>query len=235
MTFLYRAVRALDRLTDLALLLFFLLLMALGAYTVADAFLVYHAADGADLLQFKPNEDGALPADREIPPDMIAWLAVDDTPIDYPVMQGGDNTTYLNRDPFGSYALSGSIFLDARNAADLSDPYSLIYGHHMEYGKMFGSLDLFMERDFFDAHREGSLTREGEVLRFRIFACVIADGSERAIFSPTEFAGGAPGTLAYLRENALFFEEPEGDRLLALSTCKHPQTTERFVVFAAFL
>lgn len=48
---------------------------------------------------------------------MVAWLTIDDTKIDYPVMQGKDNTEYLNKDPYGDYALAGSIFLDGCAAA----------------------------------------------------------------------------------------------------------------------
>lgn len=159
--------------------------------------------------------------------DVVAWLTVDDTNIDYPVMQGYDNIEYLNKDPFGKYSIAGSLFLDARNSSDFSDPYSLIYGHHMEYGKMFGALDLFIDKDYFDAHRTGTLTVSDTIYHITFFACVEADDSVKEIFAPTE----TDGTLEYVMKNALIWHEPDGDKLIALSTCKFPQTSERIIVF----
>lgn len=78
-------------------------------------------------------------------------MTIDDTNIDYPVMQGEDNNEYLNKDPFGNYALSGSIFLDRRNNPEFKDYYSLIYGHHMEHGMMFGAIDEYLNEDYFNS------------------------------------------------------------------------------------
>lgn len=229
---MYKFLKAVDRWTDAALFLFFLLLFLIGAYTMYDALMIYNSAENTDLKQYRPvpgqesSWDGSA-----LSKNAVAWLTVEDTSIDYPVMQGKDNNEYLNKDPFGNYALSGSIFLDARNAPDFSDPYSLIYGHHMEYGKMFGSLDSFMKKDFFDTHRKGTLTCQNKVREITFFACLIADGSEKEIFAPTE----TDGTLDYVRQHALIWYEPKGEQLIALSTCKHPQTTERFIVFGVFI
>ena len=87
---------------------------------------------------------------------MAGWLTVDGTNIDYPVMQGKDNNSYLNTDPFGNYSLTGSIFLDSRSSPDFSDEYSVVYGHHMDYGKMFGALDDFLNEKYLKQHSSGS-------------------------------------------------------------------------------
>lgn len=228
---MYRTIRFVDRVTDYILLLLFLLLFLIGAYTMYDTLLIYDAVGGEDLSSFRPyvNERGELVWDMSsITDDMVAWLTVDDTTIDYPVMQGIDNTEYLNKDAYGEYSLSGSLFLDSRNASDFSDPYSLIYGHHMQYGKMFGALDEFMDQDYFDTHRTGTLmTVSGKIYQIKFFACVEADASVREIFAPTE----TNGTLEYVKEHATVFYEPEGEHLVALSTCKFPQTSERIIVF----
>lgn len=228
---MYRVIRLTSRLVDYALLIFFLLLFLIGAYTMYDTLLIYGAAD-ADLSAFRPMPD----ADGEdafhwdmnaLSEDVVAWLTVDDTNIDYPVLQGIDNIEYLNKDPYGEYSLAGSIFLDARNTPDFSDPYSLIYGHHMEYGKMFGALDAFLDEGYFNTHRTGTLTVADKIYNIKFFACIEADASVREIFEPTE----TDGTLEYVREHAVIFREPEGEKLLALSTCKFPQTTDRIIVF----
>ena len=230
-TYMYKTIRFIDRSTDYILLLLFLLLFLIGTYTMYDTLLVYDAARGEDLRRFKPyvNARGEVVWNMgDLTEDVVAWLTVDDTNIDYPVMQGIDNTEYLNKSPYGTFSLAGSLFLDARNSPDFTDPYSLIYGHHMQYGQMFGALDEYLKEDYFDAHRTGTLIAEtGQVYSVKFFACVEADASVRAIFDPTE----ATGTLDYVKEHAVIYREPEGERLLALSTCKFPQTSERIIVF----
>ena len=230
-----RVIRLIDRLTDDALMLFFLLLFLIGGYTMYDTLQIYDAARGEDLRSFRPlmvQEDGGEEAVvwdmSALSEDVVAWLTVDDTNIDYPVMQGEDNSEYLNKDPFGAFSLAGSIFLDARNAGDFTDPYSLIYGHHMEYGRMFGALDEFLDEGYFDRHRTGTLTVADRVYTIHFFACLEADATEEAIFAPTE----TDGTLEYVLENAAILREMEADGpLIALSTCKLPQTMDRIIVF----
>lgn len=224
-----KVINYIDRATDSLLLLFFLLLFLIGGYTMYDTVLVYNLADGDEFRSFRPavvDEEHGWDMSA-LSEDVVAWLTVDDTNIDYPVLQGSDNTEYLNKDPFGKYSLSGSIFLDARNARDFSDSYSLIYGHHMEFGKMFGALDKFLDDDYFDTHRTGTLTVSNKVYSVKFFACLEADASVDEIFDSTE----AKVALKYVKEHAPILREPEGDKLIALSTCKFPQTTERIVVF----
>ena len=142
---LRRVVIALDWMLDTALLVLFILLFLIGGYTMYDTWFVYEHAQDTSILAYKPQSGTAAEEVAPISEDAVAWLTIDDTNIDYPVMQGVDNNEYLNKDPYGNYSLSGSIFLDSRNASDFSDPYSLIYGHHMEHGVMFGALDKFLD------------------------------------------------------------------------------------------
>ena len=130
------------------LIIFFLVIVFLiSAWCVYDCWYVFEHTSDKNLLRYKPSmKVAAVQGEDVITDDMVAWLTVDGTDIDYPVMQGTDNTIYLNTDPFGKYSLGGSIFLDSRNSSDFSDEYSLIYGHHMEFGRMFGSLDDFLDR-----------------------------------------------------------------------------------------
>jgi len=72
--------------------------------------------------------------------DVIGWIYIENTPINYPVLQSSDNKYYLNRMMDGNYNQCGSIFADYRNASDFSDNNTLVYGHNMKSGVMFGSL-----------------------------------------------------------------------------------------------
>jgi len=92
---------------------------------------------------------------------MVAWLRIDGTHIDYPVMQGDDNKWYLTHDYLGRYAASGSAFLDYRNRADFGDSVSVIYGHRMNSDLMFSDVAKYADGEFFAAHQSGRLFVRG--------------------------------------------------------------------------
>lgn len=168
--------------------------------------------------------------EQPIQGNMVAWLTVDDTSIDYPVMQGETNEEYLNKDPYGNYSMSGSIFLDSRNAGDFTDDYSLIYGHHMEGDYMFGPLHYFLEQDFLDTHRTGELVVGDVTYEITFFAALEASATQELIFNPTEHS--AEQVLNYVKDHAQSYEEETGEgSLLALSTCKYPDSVDRVLLF----
>ena len=86
MHYVYKIIGTCDRAVDTALLIFFLLFMLIGGYGVYDSYLVYQNANDTSILKYKPTGD-TLPEEK-ISENMIAWLTMDDTGIDYPVMQG---------------------------------------------------------------------------------------------------------------------------------------------------
>ena len=171
---------------------------------------------------------------KKLKENMVAWLTVDNTNIDYPVMQGKDNNEYLNKDPFGDYSLSGSIFLDSRNNPDFDDYYSLVYGHHMEQGMMFGALDDYLKEGYLDSHSSGTLTVGEKKYKLRFFAVLECEATEPAIFAPTE---NDDETLDYIKQHALFLDDDatpaKDEKILGLSTCKYPDTVERTLIFGA--
>ena len=164
----------------------------------------------------------------------VAWICFEDSGVDFPVLQGEDNFVYLNRDPYGEFSLSGSIFLDCRNAPDFSDPYSVIYGHHMEHGKMFGCLDRYLDRAFFEAHRTGTLVTGDAVWRCELFAVLHADGSDRILFRPEGRSAGQ--VRAYAEECAEIYVPPTAEgRVLALSTCHGDTYTSRLLLLGVLI
>lgn len=184
------ALRAANGLLDGVTALLVLLAVVWSGYALWDNSRVYAAADNvqAGLLAFKPQpqEDNSLSFGqlRDINPDVCGWLTLDGTAIDYPVVQGESNFTYLNTDVYGSFALAGSIFLDVDCDADFSGRYSLLYGHHMENGRMFGDLDKYKDGAFFRQNTTGTLTLPGGSYRLEVLACLVVPASEQAIFAP---------------------------------------------------
>ena len=158
----------LDRLLDKSLLLLFLLCFLAGVYGLYDSYSIYSRTADDSLLYFKPGYDTEKEPEKKIQGSLAAWLTLKDAG-----MQGKDNTEYLNKDPYGEYSLAGSIFLDARNSPDFTDGYSLIYGHHMEGGLMFGPLDQYLDEAWFSSHRDGTLTVEGNLRAESLCRCGI--------------------------------------------------------------
>ncbi|MBO7449618.1 MAG: class B sortase [Clostridiales bacterium] len=209
----------------------FVIALLVVLYAIYDTWYVFDHANDDSLRQFKPNAvNAAENGDSPITSDMVGWITVDDTNIDYPIMQGVDNSQYLNLDPYGVYSLSGSIFLDCRNAPDFEDPYSIIYGHHMEYGVMFGALDDFLDADYLNAHKTGELLvgREGKVVnKLELFYAMKTDAKEDMVFDPDHF-----DELRQFLESQGFKRD---NRILCLSTCAGGTSSERTVVFAYIL
>ena len=223
-----KAARGINRAIDFCLLILFLLMFFTGAYSMYDSYLAYGRAKDPSLYRSRPEKKEEWEKTKKLSDDVVAWLRIEDTEIDFPVMQGEDNAEYLNKDPYGQYSLSGSIFLDARNAPDFSDPYNLIYGHHMEKGAMFGALDAFLERGYLAEHSRGVLILRDAEYTIDLFAVLDSDGREPAIFDPVQ--GKDP--LSYAKKHARYHTQYPGNQtgLIALTTCKESDSLGRTVV-----
>lgn len=241
--------RGLNALFSLIVLLCFFVVAAYAGYALWDNSQVYAAAENVrdGLLQLKPPEDpegeeGPTFEDlKAINPDVCAWVTLDNTNIDHPVLQGQDNLTYVNRDVYGNFALAGSIFLDSRNDSSFSDPYSLLYGHHMENSGMFGDLALYKDEDFFQENSTGYLITPEGVYDLEIFASLVVSASDQYIFDPEVWHTEEAAALAHVKENALYLREnifqdlDENSRILALSTCSGEFSDARTVVLAKMI
>ncbi|MBR6896881.1 MAG: class B sortase [Lachnospiraceae bacterium] len=204
--------------------------MLIGIWQVYDNYYLFSHTIDDSVLKYKPHprEDDA-PVEEQVMKGMVAWITIDGTNIDYPVMQADNNTYYLNIDPFGDYSLSGSIFLDCRCSSDLSDWYSMIYGHHMDYGKMFGALDEYLDEEYLRSHSRGTLIigeNAEEVCELEIFASMKVSSRERTVFDLDHV-----NIMRYIRDHAAVFTGEGEGRILALSTCLDAESSERIVAF----
>ena len=207
-----------------------MLVLLIVSWCIYDNYYIYTHTLEANILKYKPGSSYSLTAeDNPISNEMVAWVTIDNTDIDYPVMQSSDNIKYLNTDPFGSYSLSGSIFLDSRNSPDFSDNYSVLYGHHMERGKMFGALDSFLDNSYLKKHTSGSLIigKDASAIHdLTVFACIKADAKNKKVFEFEE-----NDILSYIKNNYSVIDVEEDKPILALSTCSGGDVAERTVVF----
>ena len=241
-----RVLRLLNSLVSLVLIIALFLFGAYAVYALWDNNQVYQAAEDVqmELKRLKPSADGEDgPTFEEllkINPDVCAWITMDGTKIDYPVLQGENNLSYINKDVYGRFALAGSIFLDCRNQKDFSDPYNLLYGHHMSESHMFGDLDLYEKESFFRKNTTGTLLLPGKVYDLKVLAFIRVTASEEEIFNLDVFRNDSAGVARFTQQKAqLKNEELEtigpDDQLLALSTCSSDFTDARVIVLTKMI
>lgn len=159
---------------------------------------------------------------RQINPDVLGWIYIPDTVISYPLMQGADNDIYLHTAWDGKYNGGGSIFLEQKNSRDLSDFNTILYGHHMTDGSMFGSLKQFKDPAFAESHPYIYLCTANQVFRYRIFSVYHApvDSDTYRLYFP-DTASKAQAVAHFLSSNLLDLSETvtAEDRFVTLSTC----------------
>ena len=128
--------------------------------------------------------DVYAPNDKTLPYHEEPWLMINDTNIDYKVMQGKDNFEYLSKNPYGDYYIGGSLFLDYRNDKDYNDEYNIIYGHNMDGGKMFADLKKFYDKDFFDSHKTGTLYLKHKTYKLEIIGVLKCNAYINGVYHP---------------------------------------------------
>lgn len=175
---------------------------------------------------------------RAVNPDVIGWIYCEGTVINYPVVQGEDNSYYLHHAYTGAYSASASIFAECSNRRDFQDANTILYGHHMRDGSMFAGLEYFREQDYYEAHPVmWLLTPEGNY-KIELFSgyTTAADSDAYRIYD-------VPGDALdeYIRERlALSDFRADGDfigadKIVTLSTCAYVFNNARYVVHGVLI
>jgi sortase B len=175
-------------------------------------------------------------------PDMVGWVSIEGTNVDYPVMQRGqDEEYYLDHDFEGKKNKNGLPFLDGGCDAQESN-ILLVYGHHMKNGRMFGGLMEYKDEGFYNAHptvRFETLYEAAEfeivaVLRSRIYLQTEEEFRYYRL-AGTETPDGFERYLQSVKERALYdtgVSARYGDQLLVLSTCEYSTENGRLAIVA---
>ena len=233
----YKVLKFFDDVTSALVAVLLALLAVYAGYALWDNQQVYAAAEEvqASLLTLKPQEGGVPFAElRAVNADVCAWVTLDGTGVDYPVVQGKDNLTYVNTDVYGNFSLAGTIFLETRCAPDFAGGYSLLYGHHMVSGQMFGDLEKYQDAAFLREHRTGTLLLPDGACTLEVFACLLVPASGEHIFRPEHWQEDVSPLLDWAEGEALCWETTDRpQRVLAMSTCSSAFTDARTVVLAA--
>lgn len=190
---------------------------------------IAHSVEGENDSSLKVDFDKL----RKINPDIVGWIRYKGTPIDYPVVQGRDNNKYLHTRFDGSYSECGTLFVDAVTDAPFEQFNTIIYGHHMQDGSMFGSLKKLRDPEFCRKHPKMELaTPEGnynlEILAFlnqpsdsRVFINNVSGEEDKAEYSD------------WIKSRAVYTTDTDisaADRLVILSTCAYEYSGARYIV-----
>ena len=167
--------------------------------------------------------------------DYALWLFSPATQIDYPVVRGSDNKYYLKRLFNGEKNSAGTLFIDYRNLADLQDPNTLIYGHHMRNDSMFGALTDYEEQAYYEAHPYMLAMNGSGIYLLEIFAGYTTTKYDHCYDIAISDENDLMEFVTEAAEKSDFAADTEVEktvRLVTLSTCAYAFENARYIVIA---
>lgn len=171
---------------------------------------------------------------KKINPDIVGWIKVEDTVIDYPIVQTDDNETYLETDFEGKKSVAGTIYLDSDCEPDFSGRHNIIYGHHMKNGSMFKDIVKYKDEAFFKEHQRITVYTPEREYHLKPVSAIYTDASpirRKTIFNTDE------SFLAYTNEmvkGCPFLQMPEDPigQLWSFVTCSYEFDDARTILYA---
>lgn len=164
-------------------------------------------------------------------PDMVGWIKIEGTDIDFPVVQGKDNDFYLNHTYKGEYHPFGEVFMDKDDKPDYSDQNTVLYGHNVRSGHVFHDLEQYKKQSFRDAHPYIGIDTVDGKKTYEIVAVYTAsayDPYRKPNYSEEEWGKFRTWVKG---KNRIKESLPDRDaRILTLSTCSDEE--DRLVVHA---
>lgn len=232
-----------------------ILLVAVPAVLLLRIFLQYRGArqEYAQLAQRYTTAESAVPGQpgetllqidweqlAAENPEVIGWITMDGIDLlDYPIVQAADNGYYLNHSYTGAYRPAGAIFMECQNSAAFTDLHTIVYGHNVKDGSMFGSLTRFREEDFYrQAGGSFTLYTPAGAWRYTIFSVENVQVNDPGVYAIGYRQGEEYAAFLHAMKDRSLYDtgvQVDGnDYVITLSTCVSgtSQTTERFVVHA---
>lgn len=180
---------------------------------------------------------------QAINPDICAWVTMQGTAIDYPVVHSANNIDYVSTDIYGRFAIVGSIFLDFRNINDGTDTYNLLYGHNMSEHRMFSDVNLYKEEKFFNENHRGAYYTPEGAHWLETISIILTNSGDSIVFNPEPWERiSYDDVLENVQKNAVFINEAGLEALkakieagvqphiVALSTCSNEFTEARTIL-----
>lgn len=180
----------------------------------------------------------ASPIDFEaltkVNPDVIGWIRIPDTNVDYPIVQTDDNDKYLHTSFEGEESVSGAVYLDFESDSDMMGFNNILYGHNMKNGSMFKDIVNYKDQSYFDGHKYFEIYTPERTIRLKSISCYY-DKAE-PIVRKTRFKT-RESYEAFVKEMIKpcpWYEMPEFpiDSLYTLVTCSYEVNDARTFLFA---
>lgn len=171
---------------------------------------------------------------RKINPDIVGWLRIKDTAIDYPIVQAGNNDTYLKTDFEGKESVYGSIYLDYECEPDFSGRHNIIYGHNMKDGSMFKDIVKYKDEQYFKAHQDITVYTPEKEYHLRPISVLYTDptGMRRKTKFATDLSFSA--YVQEMTKGCPFLKMPEEEitQLWSFITCSYEYNDARTILYA---
>lgn len=169
--------------------------------------------------------------------DVVGWISIGDTKIDYPIMQSDNNVDYLTRNYHGDRSLAGSIFMDFRNDITMKENNLILYGHRVKDGSMFQQLTKFLDRDFFESHGTFTIDTLYDSYQAEIFAVYNTMIDFNYIQTDFNYKEEFEDLLEGINERSMYETDVAvnaDDQIITLSTCEYTldSNDSRLVVHA---
>ena len=160
---------------------------------------------------------------RKTNEQVVSWITVDGTNINYPIVKGTDNSYYLNHDINGNLKLSGWTFMDYRNNTDLSDENTIFYGHNLANKTSFGSLsNLFTKKWYNKSNHYIVVLNESGKHVYEIFSVYTIDPEVYYLQNSFEDKDSFYSFLKSLKKRSIYDFDvslKNTDKIITLSTC----------------
>ncbi|NBI06575.1 class B sortase [Senegalia massiliensis] len=181
----------------------------------------------------KNNSDIGTNPFKKINENMVGWIEVPNTNIDYPIVKGKDNFHYLYHNIEDEKSIHGSIFMDYRNK-NWDDKNTIIYGHHMKDGTMFKELTKYKNKDFFDNNDSFYIDTGSGKIEYKILSVNVFKGDSNYIRTNFNSSEEFLDYIGYIKKESLFHRDLElktDEDIITLSTCSYEFDDARTVVY----
>lgn len=174
---------------------------------------------------------------KKVNPDVQGWLYQKGTVINYPVVQGTDNDTYLHTRFDKQWSGGGTLFVDCRMEKDFKGFNSIIYGHHMKDGSMFRSIRGYTKEDgYYDKHKTLELATPHGNYHLVVFSAFITKATDEDTYKMTYDEAEKQAYIDRAWEQSELpitrdsVDVTKDDRLVTLSTCAYDYEEARYIV-----
>ncbi len=235
-------VRTLSRTVDNIVLLALLVCLIFATWAFVDSRAVTEAASARKYETYKPTTEEGKKSFADLQAmnsDVMGWLTIYGTSIDYPIVKAQTNNwEYLSKNAEGEWESSGALFVDYRSNSHFEDFNTIIHGHHMANHVMFGDLDLFTDRAYFNEHQYANLFFDGTNHGLEIFAVMTIDA-----YHPVASTVNAQGDARQELLNRIWSEAKNtrnisvtpDDHIIVMTTCNLGETNGRYTLVAKLL